>query len=128
MGLFTSERELTQYLLVPAFTYSFKSRAEYDKTFMRAKQIEQLPHQVTFTHGGSKHNTLVDHNRHLSGFLDWESAGWHPEYWEFTTAMRFGRNSWWYQVATWMGVDQCLEELDADIAVNLLTVHAYIGM
>ncbi|KMU84806.1 hypothetical protein CIHG_02590 [Coccidioides immitis H538.4] len=54
MGLFTSERELTQYLLAPAFTYSFKSRAEYDETFMRAKRIEQVPHQVTFTHGDFK--------------------------------------------------------------------------
>lgn len=129
MGPFTSEREFTQYLLSAASPHSFTSKADCDETFLRAKRIEQRPHRVTFTHGDFKaHNILVDDNGHLSGFLDWESAGWCPEYWEFTTAMRFGRNSWWYQVAMWMGGDHYLEELDADIAVNLLTVDSYIGM
>ncbi|PWY71017.1 hypothetical protein BO70DRAFT_373789 [Aspergillus heteromorphus CBS 117.55] len=64
---------------------------------------------------------------HLSGLLDWESAGWYPEYWEFTTAMRFGRRSWWFQVASWMGGDQYLSELESDVALNLLTVDSYIA-
>ncbi|PGH34387.1 U4/U6.U5 tri-snRNP component SNU23 [[Emmonsia] crescens] len=129
MGPFANEKEFTQYLLSAASDHGFKSRAEYDEAWIRAKRIDQRPHRVTFTQGDLKaHNILVDDDGHLSGFLDWESGGWCPEYWEFTTAMRFGRNSWWYQVAMWMGGDQYLEELDADIAVNLLTVDSYIGM
>lgn len=129
MGPFTSEGDLTQYLLSAASDHGFQSREEYDEALVRAKRIDQRPHRVTFTHGDFKaHNILVDDNGHLSGFLDWESAGWCPEYWDFTTAVRFGRDSWWYQVSMWMGGDQYLEELDADIALNLLTVDSYIGM
>jgi Phosphotransferase enzyme family len=55
---------------------------------------------MVFTHGYFKvHNilVLVDDEGHLSGFLGWESAGWCPEHWDFTTAIRFARNRWWYQ-------------------------------
>ncbi|OJD13801.1 hypothetical protein AJ78_05783 [Emergomyces pasteurianus Ep9510] len=129
MGPFANEKEFTQFLLSTASDHGFRSRAEYNEAWVRAKRIDQRPHRVTFTQGDFKaHNILVDDDGHLSGFLDWESGGWCPEYWEFTTAMRFGRNSWWYQVAMWMGGDQYLDELDADIAVNLLTVDSYIGM
>ncbi|EEH05275.1 conserved hypothetical protein [Histoplasma capsulatum G186AR] len=129
MGPFANEKELTKYLLSAASAHGFKSRAEYDAAWIRAERIDQHPHRVTFTHGDFKaHNILVNDDGHLSGFLDWESGGWCPEYWEFTTAMRFGRNSWWYQVAMWMGGDQYMKELDADVAVNLLTVDSYIGM
>ncbi len=41
--------------------------------------------------------------------------------------MRFGKDSWWYQVASWMGGDQYLEELQADKALNNLTVDSYIA-
>ena len=47
-----------------------------------------------FTHRDFKaHNILVNADNYLSGFFDWESAGWYSEYWEFTTAMRFGKGS-----------------------------------
>ncbi|EER44377.1 conserved hypothetical protein [Histoplasma capsulatum var. duboisii H88] len=129
MGPFPSEKEFTQYLLSTASDLGFQSRAEYDEVWVRAERIDQRPHRVTFTQGDFKaHNILVDDDGHLSGFLDWESGGWCPEYWEFTTAMRFGRYTWWYQVCMWMGGDQFLEELDVDIAVNLLTVDSYIGI
>ncbi|KMU85035.1 hypothetical protein CIHG_02818 [Coccidioides immitis H538.4] len=86
-------------------------------------------HRIVFTHGDFKaHNILVDDDGHLSGFLDWESAGWYPEYWEFTTAMRFGKDSWWFQVASWMGGAQYLDELESDVALNLLTVDSYIAL
>lgn len=38
----------------------------------------------------------------ISGLLDWESTGWYPVYWEFTTELRFGKGSWWFQVAPWI--------------------------
>lgn len=42
--------------------------------------------------------------------------------------MRFGKDSWWFQVASWMGGGQYLEELASDVALNLLTVDSYIAM
>ncbi|KAJ5373811.1 hypothetical protein N7517_005817 [Penicillium concentricum] len=50
--------------------------------------------RITFTHGDFKANILVG-DGHLSAFLDWESAHWYPEYRDSTSAMRYGKSSWW---------------------------------
>lgn len=40
-------------------------------------------HGVVFTHGDlSQHNILVQDNT-IVGLIDWEFAGWFPEYWEY---------------------------------------------
>lgn len=127
MGPFANEDELHDFLLSPASGHSFKSTEEYVETLKKANEIRRPSHRITFTHGDFKaHNILVGDDGHLSGFLDWESAGWCPEYWDFTTAMRFGINSWWYQVVSWMGGDQYQHELQCDKAINKLTVDSYV--
>ncbi|KAA8645127.1 uncharacterized protein ATNIH1004_009344 [Aspergillus tanneri] len=129
MGPFSSLEAFYKYLFSPASAHAFKSNTEYQKVLSRARRLQDYQHRTVFTHGDFKaHNILVDDEGHLSGFLDWESAGWYPGYWEFTTAMRFGRDSWWFQVASWMGGDQYWDELDSDVALNLLTVDSYIAL
>ncbi|KAF5863931.1 hypothetical protein ETB97_009038 [Aspergillus alliaceus] len=129
MGPFTDHTQLLEYLISPASSHGFKTMVEYEDTLARAKKLKQRDYRITFTHGDFKaHNILVGDDGHLSGFLDWESAGWYPEYWEYTTAMRFGKGSWWFQVASWMGGDRYLGELASDIALNLLTVDSYIAI
>lgn len=129
MGPVENEEQLHEYLLSVASPHGFKSTEDYEQALAKAKRISTMPHRVVFTHGDFKaHNILVDYEGHLSGFLDWESAGWCPEYWEFTTAMRFGKNTWWYQVASTLGGNQYLAELECDVALNSLTVDSYIGM
>lgn len=94
MGPFTDEEELHNYLLSPASGHGFHSTAEYTQALRQANKIRKYSHQITFTHGDFKaHNILIGDDGHLSGFLDWESAGWYPEYWDFTTAMRYGKGS-----------------------------------
>lgn len=45
-------------------------------------------HESVFTHSDFFFsNVLVDGGR-LSGVVDWEGAGFMPEYWDFTKAMR----------------------------------------
>lgn len=128
MGPCKSEKELHDYLLSPASSHGFGSGEEYQNTLAVAKKIQTMPHRIVFTHGDFKHhNILVDDDGHLSGFLDWECAGWCPEYWEYTTAMRFGSGSWWYQVAAKLGGDRYLAELECDRALNQLTVDSYIA-
>lgn len=129
MGPFKNETEFHQFLFAPASMHGFESREDYDNALSRARKLQEKSHRLVFTHGDLKsHNILIDDDGHLSGLLDWESGGWCPDYWDFTTAMRFGRSTWWFQVCSWMGGDQYLEELDADIALNLLTVDSYAGM
>lgn len=112
MGPFTDEEELHDYLLSPASGHGFNSTADYNQALAQATEIRKYSNEITFTHGDFKaHNILVGDDGHLSAFLDWESAGWYPEYWDFTTALRYGKNSWWAQVALWVGGEQYDGEL-----------------
>ncbi|KAL2793070.1 kinase-like domain-containing protein [Aspergillus keveii] len=114
MGPFFNLDDFYRYLLGPSSSRTFESKVEYEETVLRAKKLQKDHQRIVFTHGDLKaHNILVNDDGHLSNFLDWESRGWYPEYWEFTTAMRFERNGWWFQ-------------LDSDRAVNNLTVNSYI--
>lgn len=80
MGPFTNKKDFYEYLFSPASRHGFKSTAKYGEALSCAKKIRQRPHRITFTHGGLKaHNILVGDDGHLSGFLDWECAGWYPE-------------------------------------------------
>lgn len=127
MGPFRTEEEMHDFLISAESAYGFRSTNEYEEAKAKANEIRQIAHRITFTHGDLKaHNILIDKDGHLSGFLDWESAGWLPEYWDFTTAMRFGKNAWWYQVAEWMGGRQYAKELDCDLALHALTVDSYV--
>jgi aminoglycoside phosphotransferase len=128
MGPFENEAALHEYLLKPASSHSFASREKYEETLALARRIQERPHQVVFTHGDFKeHNVLVDDDSNLTGWLDWESAGWYPEYWEFTTARRMGRDTWWGQAVSGLGGDRYEEELESDIALNQLTVDSYVA-
>lgn len=126
MGPFMDQRGFYQHLIYPTSAHGFKPTTEYEETLALADKLQQGQYQIMFTHGDFKaHNILVGDDGHLSGFLDWESAGWYPEYGEFTTAMRFGKGSWWFQVASWIGGDQYSEELGSEVALNLLNVDSY---
>ncbi|KAF2737068.1 APH-domain-containing protein [Polyplosphaeria fusca] len=46
-----------------------------------------VKHDIVFTHADlNLRNILVDENGKISGIVDWEYAGWYPEYWEYTKA------------------------------------------
>ncbi|KAL9089433.1 MAG: hypothetical protein Q9165_005754 [Trypethelium subeluteriae] len=50
------------------------------------QENEASDYNTCFTHGDlCSTNILVEGNK-ISGIVDWESAGWLPEYWEFTSA------------------------------------------
>lgn len=105
-----------------------QSTEEYEQTQAVARTIFDLPYRIVFTHGDFQtHNIIIDGEDRLSGFLDCECAEWCPEYWEFTTTMRFGRHTWWYQVSSHLGGDQYLAELECDVALKNLTVDSYVG-
>ena len=57
---------------------------------IQLEQVERahsIKHKITFTHADlNPRNILVDENMKISGIVDWECAGWYPEYWEYTKA------------------------------------------
>lgn len=45
--------------------------------------------ESVFTHGDlAPRNIMVDDHNYITGILDWEYAGWYPDYWEYAQIMR----------------------------------------
>ncbi|KAJ3483435.1 hypothetical protein NLI96_g6312 [Meripilus lineatus] len=78
------------------FYQSLKDATMFDRDYLRnskdaiagAEELFRLPpHAIVFTHGDMQwHNIMITPDSHISGIVDWESAGWLPDYWEFSTA------------------------------------------
>ena len=45
------------------------------------------PHRLVFSHADLHPTNFLIHNGRLSGWIDWECAGWYPEYWDYTNAL-----------------------------------------
>jgi aminoglycoside phosphotransferase (APT) family kinase protein len=60
----------------------------------KAAKAHQIEHKVVFTHADlNPRNILADQDSRITGIVDWECAGWYPEYWEYTKAhfgVRYG--------------------------------------
>lgn len=53
-----------------------------------------------FTHGDvAPRNILVDEDCRITGIVDWELAGWYPEYWEYANIMKPSSDQDWQ---SWM--------------------------
>lgn len=82
VGPFASQDEFhTQPFCQPWEPYDDALRAALEK---RAN----TKYKICFTHGDiTPHNILVDENLRPCALVDWECAGWMPEYWEYTRAL-----------------------------------------
>jgi Phosphotransferase enzyme family len=128
MGPFETEQEMHEYLFSTASSHAFQSKEVFQMTLASAKAIQSMHHRVVFTHGDLKHfNILIDGDGNLSGILEWGSAGWYPEYWEFSTSMRYGQRSFWYYLSSKLGAERYLAEFACDKDLNRLTVDSYVG-
>ncbi|KAL9092523.1 MAG: hypothetical protein Q9165_004327 [Trypethelium subeluteriae] len=126
IGPCESEAQFNKDLIRVASDHSFPSRDAFEEKFACAKKMDTMHHPIVFTHGDLKHHNIMVHNGHVSGFIDWESAGWYPDYWEFTTALRFCRKTfWWYDFVSELGGSDYMAELESDKALNSLTVDSY---
>ncbi|RYP70742.1 hypothetical protein DL771_005237 [Monosporascus sp. 5C6A] len=71
-----------------ASPHSFRSSEGFDSVVAIAKGMQDMLHPIVSTHGDFvTHNVLV-HDGRVSGFIDWDSAGWYSDYWVVTTALR----------------------------------------
>ncbi|EFY89575.1 hypothetical protein MAC_04430 [Metarhizium acridum CQMa 102] len=123
-----SEDEFQEQILSTASSHSFKTRDE-DETTLATARAMPLQHDVDFTHGDfALHNILV-YNGRVSGFIDWESAGWYPEYWEFTTPLRWtSRDSEKGSLFLQLGGHRYEKELESELAIRTLTVDSWISV
>jgi aminoglycoside phosphotransferase len=49
--------------------------------------LDAHSHKITFCHGDFSPRNIMVHNGRVAGILDWEYAGWYPEYWEYCKAL-----------------------------------------
>ena len=125
MGPFSTTNKMMEYLLEPASCDGL-TEERFHEHMTRARQLCDRKHRITFTHGDVlPWNLLVDDDFKLSGIIDWESAGWQPEYWEYVTSMRRGKDTWWYQAMNIMCNNEFDVEREADNSMAGLTADAW---
>jgi Phosphotransferase enzyme family len=125
-GPLESEEEFNEHLIKPAWSGGFSSELEYENAIDQVKMLHKLSHQIVFTHGDLQHHNILVQGGRITGFPDWESAGWYPDYWEYTTTLRFTiKDFWWYDIVMGLGADKYLMELECEYALTSLTSASY---
>lgn len=121
IGPCSSEEEFHGILECPSFLV--KESKNYDELVTDVETFEKLPkHDFKFSHGDLMfHNLLVLPDGRISGFLDWEAAGWYPSYWEYTTSWAlFKPGQWWYEVVLRIGGAAFEAERPGDLARRMM--------
>ena len=123
IGPCQNETEFNKLLMAPAGLPHVKLFKNYEQNSAKAAVLHTKQHKILFAHGDlNPWNILVTYDGHLSAVLDWESAGWYPEYWDYTTPCIFQRpGAFWYEIIMTISQGQYLEELDGEKAVRDLT-------
>lgn len=80
-GPFESEEEFNEALLIEFDEY-YKYHTPVIKEMLRQKS----GHRIVFAHGDLQTKNVLVHGRHISAIVDWEFAGFYPEYWEYALA------------------------------------------
>jgi Phosphotransferase enzyme family len=62
--------------------------------FTRRLYRETSGNDIVFTHGDLDPRNILVENGRVSGIVDWEQAGWYPEYWEYIKTMWGCINTW----------------------------------
>ena len=74
----------------------WSGRVSYEQALTSVYQLKETRHPVVFTHGDLLPQNVMVENGHISGIVDWEYAGWFPDYWEYCEMLRFPSLTWWW--------------------------------
>lgn len=98
----------------------------YDEALSTAKMLNATHYDLKFTHGDLLSHNIMIADGHISGILDWEFAGWLPEYWEFTSMLRSpAREGWWPDFVFSLPGYRYTEELERSRAMWLLAEDSF---
>ncbi|KAH0357614.1 kinase-like protein, partial [Aureobasidium melanogenum] len=76
----------------------------------------------TFTHGDLSSLNILVRGDSIVGIIDWETAGWYPPYWEYTTAYQVNpQNAFWRDE-----IENFLEEMPEALEMERLR-QKYFG-
>ena len=118
MGPFANQTEFKEALLSRV-----SNHFEYRLPGLRrlAEPVFAKTHRIYFTHGDLHQDNILVKDGRLAAVLDWENAGWYPEYWEHTTMEEltirtYQMNAFWDQVCLF-GKDAYRDELTLEWAL-----------
>ena len=125
IGPYDTQEDFNDYLIAPA-SWANRDLPNHADNMILAKKLHEKPYRIVFTHGDLMHHNILVKDGHVTGFIDWESAGWYPEYWEFTTAWRYQTpDLWWWRFVHDFGGESYLEEMENDRALRNLTNDSF---
>ena len=83
---------------IPSFHKNLLSRCPWDRGHLPniVGKSHDKPHRITFTHGDLHVHNILSLNGKMTGLIDWDCAGWFPEYWDYAVAIyHHRRNPFW---------------------------------
>ncbi|KAJ5505974.1 hypothetical protein N7453_004931 [Penicillium expansum] len=77
---------------------------------------------LIFTHGDLSSLNILVRGDDVVGIIDWETAGWYPSYWEYTSAYQVNpQNSFWIDE-----IDKFLQPMPEELAMDRIR-QKYFG-
>lgn len=90
----------------------FDSRLDTDIQELIRGQSKTWP--LMFTHGDLSSLNILVRGDDIVGIIDWETAGWYPSYWEYTSAHQVNpQNSFWVHE-----IDKFLQPMPEELAME----------
>lgn len=79
---------------------------------------------LKFTHGDLSSLNILIRGEDIVGIIDWETSGWYPSYWEYTTAYQVNpQNSFWVNE-----IDQFLPPMPEELAMERIRQKYFGGI
>jgi thiamine kinase-like enzyme len=90
----------------------FDSKLDPEIQQLIGQQSKSWP--LVFTHGDLSSLNILVRGDDIVGIIDWETAGWYPSYWEYTTAHQVNpQNLFWANE-----IDNFLEPMPEELAME----------
>ncbi|KAJ9302395.1 hypothetical protein DTO271G3_1261 [Paecilomyces variotii] len=84
--------------------------------------LHQSSWPLKFTHGDLSSLNILASGDEIVGIIDWETAGWYPSYWEYTTACQVNPQNYFWRDE----IDKFLDPMPKELAVEE-TRRKYFG-
>lgn len=84
-GPFKSEKEFNEFILNDIVSVAPDLLRHY------AKAALWEGHEIVFAHCDFEPRNILVEDGHVTAILDWEYAGWYPEYWEYALVYSYSR-------------------------------------
>lgn len=92
-------------------------KSDQDADIDRMCQIQDRRNYTSkITHGDFNSNNIIVRDNKVAAFIDWEMAGWYPDYWEYTSAWHVNvyDDFWRAEVEHILGGHEYREEMEAE--------------